>query len=117
MDFQLLFWAEQVRANPNTGPIGPGLVIRDYGEAERLNQQMAEFYKTATPEQIRDAGAALQKVMDAWAERENLRQLLGEDADPSETIRVVEMYQNMNPAQKREYAEAWAARMRLGTDP
>lgn len=110
--------AEQARrADPNAGPVTAGMVVRDYGEAERLTQQIAEFYKTATPAQIRDTAAAAQTVLTAWAEREALTQRLGANpADPNE-MRQVDMILNMAPAQRVEYFERKVAEMRLGTDP
>lgn len=101
----------------NAGPIGPGLVLRDYGEVERLSQRIAEFYKTATPAQILDTAGAWQRVLGAWVERETLTQQFGVNpANPNE-VSQVDMILNMSPAERVEYAERWRTEMAVGTNP
>lgn len=84
---------------------------------ERLTQQIAEFYETATPAQIRDTAAAAQTVMDAFLVREEQMQLRGlNSADPNDVAQY-DLIENMSPADKQAYYEKVLSDMRLGTDP
>lgn len=109
--------AEQARrADTGAGPVGPGLVIRDFGEMGRLTQQIAEFYQTATPDQIRDTAAAAQKVIGAFLERETLTQQLGVDpANPNE-VRQVDLILNMSEAERAAYFQGVVTDLQLGQD-
>jgi hypothetical protein len=109
--------AQQIQGivNPGAGPIGTGMLIRDMGEMQRLTQQLAEFYKTATPAQIRDTAAAADTVLRAFLEREELTQRLGVNAANPNEVRQVDLILNMSQAERVEYFEKIATELRLGT--